>query len=97
MRVITLGTLRAFWKTYPDAQQALKAWHDDAERANWRTPTDIKAQYASASILSNNRVVFNIRGNHYRLVVKIHYNTGFVFVRFVGTHLQYDEINAETI
>ncbi|MEZ4674195.1 MAG: type II toxin-antitoxin system HigB family toxin [Caldilineaceae bacterium] len=97
MRVITLGTLRAFWEKYPDAQQALKAWHDDAERASWQTPTDIKTQYASASILSDNRVVFNIRGNHYRLVVKIHYNTGFVFVRFVGTHQEYDRIDAETV
>lgn len=97
MRVITLGTLREFWEKYPDAQQALKAWHDDAERANWRSPTEIKAQYASASILPDNRVVFNIRGNHYRLVVKIHYNTGFIFVRFVGSHREYDEIDAETI
>lgn len=97
MRVITLGTLREFWEKYPDVQQALKAWHDDAERANWRSPTEIKAQYASASILPDNRVVFNIRGNHYRLVVKIHYNTGFIFVRFVGSHREYDEIDAETI
>lgn len=97
MRIITVGTLRAFWEKYPDAQQALKAWHDDAERASWQTPTDIKAQYASASILPDNRVVFNIRGNDYRLVVKIHYNTDFVFVRFVGTHEDYARVNAEMV
>ena len=97
MRVITLGTLRDFWEEHPDAKQPLKAWHDDAERSTWRTPADIKGQFASASFLADNRVVFNIRGNNYRLIVKIHYNTGFVFVRFVGTHEEYDRIDAETI
>ena len=97
MRVITLGTLREFWEKYPDAQQALKAWYDDAERGNWQTPAEIKEIYASASVLPNNRVIFNIRGNHYRLVVKIHYNTGFIFVRFIGTHREYDRIDANTI
>jgi mRNA interferase HigB len=97
MRVIAKSTLRDFWEKYPDAKEALEAWHDDAERAIWRTPAEIRAVYASASVLANNRVVFNIRGNHYRLVIQIHYNTQIVFIRFVGTHREYDRIDAGSI
>lgn len=97
MRVITRGTLREFWEKHPDAEEALQAWYGDAERAHWETPADIRAVYQSASILASNRVVFNIRGNRYRLVVQIHYNTQIVYIRFVGTHAEYDRIDSLTI
>jgi mRNA interferase HigB len=97
MRTIAQSTLREFWIKHPDAEEALQAWYDDAERTQWKTPTDIRATYPSASFLSNNRVVFNIRGNHYRLVVHIRYNTQIIYIRFVGTHAEYDRIDALTL
>ena len=97
MRVYSKGTLRDYWESHPSAYRSLKAWYDDAVEANWKTPSDIKAVYGNASIIANNRVVFNIKGNDYRLVVRIHYNTQEVFVRFVGTHSEYDKIDATTI
>ena len=97
MRIISRKTLHDCWHKYPDIEGALKAWEAEARHAHWQSPKDIKARYPSASILSDNRVVFNIKGNHYRLVVKIHYNTGIVYIRFVGTHAEYDKIDAETI
>ena len=97
MRVISKRSLREFWARYPDAEQSLLAWHAEAEAAAWASPADIKAQYRSASILKDSRVVFNICGNKYRLVVKISYKNGVVLIRFVGTHKEYDAINAEVI
>ncbi len=97
MRIIARSTLREFWQKYPDSQQALRAWFDDASRANWKTPSDIKEIYANASIIANNRVVFNIKGNRYRLIVHVRYDIGIVFIRFIGTHQEYDQINATTI
>ena len=97
MRVIALKPLRAFWRKHGDAEQALLAWHDEGSQAKWKQPADIKAQYRSASILKNRRVVFNIKGNDYRLVVALAYNTGLVFVKFIGTHKAYDAIDAETV
>jgi mRNA interferase HigB len=96
MRVIAVATLRNFWELHPDAEQALKAWHEEATNAQWTQPADIKAQYRSASILKNRRVVFNIKGNDYRLVVAIAYKLQIVYVKFVGTHKAYDAIDAET-
>jgi mRNA interferase HigB len=97
MRVIAIKTLREFWQVHPDAEQPLRAWYDEASKATGAQPADIKAQYRNASILKNRRVVFNIKGNSYRLVVALAYNTRMVFVKFVGTHAQYDTIDAETI
>lgn len=99
MRIISRKILIYFWEQpdYRDAEQPLKAWFSEAKHADWSNPADIKEKYGSASILGNNRVVFNIAGNKYRLVVKIHYNTGTVFIRFVGTHAQYDKIDVEKI
>lgn len=97
MRVIALKTLRAFCARHRDAEQPLLAWHDEVSRAHWAQPADIKAQFRSASILKNRRVVFNIKGNEYRLVVALAYNTGLVFVKFIGTHKAYDAIDAETV
>jgi mRNA interferase HigB len=97
MRVIAKKMLREFWETHGDVEQALKAWYQDAKNADWKGPNDIKKTYASASIIANNRVVFNIRGNTYRLVVAINYEFSIVYIRFVGTHKEYDQIDAETV
>jgi mRNA interferase HigB len=97
MRVVAVATLRDFWQQHQDAEQPLKAWFEEASKAAWAQPSDIKAQYRSASILKNRRVVFNIKGNEYRLVVAIAYRLQIVCVKFIGTHQQYDAINADTI
>ena len=97
MRIIAVSTLRAFWARHPDAEQPLKAWHDEVLRASWQQPADIKAHYRSASVLKNRRVVFNIKGNSYRLVVSIAYKLQIVYVKFIGTHEEYDAIDAETV
>jgi mRNA interferase HigB len=97
MRIIPVSTLRAFWYKYPDAEQPLKAWYQEAMNATWTQPGDIKAQYRSASVLKNRRVVFNIKGNHYRLIVAIAYKLQIVYVKFVGTHKEYDAVNTETV
>ena len=89
--------MRDFWERQPDSEEALDAWYKIAEHQVWRTPQDVKATFRTADILQNNRVVFNIRENRFRLVVKIHYNTGRVYVRFVGTHREYDLIDANTV
>jgi mRNA interferase HigB len=89
--------LRAFWLQQPDVEQPLKAWFEEASKASWTQPSDIKVQYRSASILKNRRVVFNIKGNEYRLVVAIAYHLQIVYVKFIGTHKQYDAIDAHTI
>lgn len=95
--VISRRTLVEFWEIHADAEQPLRAWFQEAKAATWDTPTDIKACYASASFLADNRVVFNIGGNKYRLVVWINYRGHRVFIKFVGTHAEYDEVDAETI
>ena len=97
MRIITIKTLSQFWARHRDVEEPLKAWYAEAASAEWKAPRDILGRYRSADILPGNRVVFNIKGNQYRLVVKIHYNTGIVYIRFVGTHTEYDRIDAETI
>lgn len=97
MRVIAAASLRAFWLQHPDAEQPLKAWFEEASKATWTQPSDIKAQYRSASILKNRRVVFNIKGNDYRLVVAVAYRLQVVYVKFIGTYPQYDAIDAHTI
>ena len=94
MRIIAKRTLQAFWRRHPDAEGPLLAWYREAEKAGWAGPADIKARYRNASFLGDNRVVFNIKGNDYRLVVRINYPHGIVYVRFVGTHAEYDKIDA---
>jgi len=98
MRIISVKTLREFWEQpqYRDAEDPLKAWYWETKHANWEKPTDVKAHFGDASIIRNKRVVFNIAGNKYRLLVKIHYNKGIIFIRFVGTHKEYDKIDVET-
>lgn len=99
MRVIAKSTLVKFWnrKGYSDSEGALQSWYDEASKANWKSPQDIKDQYRSASICANNRVVFNIAGNKYRLVVEMQYRAGIAWVKFVGTHVEYDKINVENV
>lgn len=97
MRIIAKKVLREFWERHADAEQALKAWYYDVKCADWKSPSDIRKTYATASILANNRVVFNIRGNAYRLVAAINYDFGIVYIRFIGTHQEYDQIDAERI
>ena len=99
MRVIAVSTLKAFWEQpeHNDSEHPLKAWHEEARQALWQQPSDIKAQYGNASILKNRRVVFNIKGNDYRLVVAVSYKMQLVFIKFVGTHQAYDAIDAETV
>lgn len=97
MRVIALRTLREFWDRHPDARSSLEAWYSDAKEAKWKTPSEIKAVYRNASFVGKNRVVFNIKGNSYRLVVAVKYDYGVVYIRFAGTHGEYDQIDAETI
>lgn len=97
MRVISQKTLREFWNNYPDCEQQLKAWYHEALKSEWNNPNELKQEYPSASILPNNRVVFNIKGNTYRLIVKINYAYQTVWIRFVGTHKDYDKVNAGKI
>ena len=97
MRVIATSTLRDFWINNPDSEQPLKAWFEEAVIAQWTQPMDIKTQFRNASILKNRRVVFNIKGNDYRLVVAIAYRLQVIYVKFIGTHAQYDAIDAETV
>jgi mRNA interferase HigB len=97
MRVIAISTLRQFWGNHPDSEQPLKAWLDEATQAAWKQPAEIKANYRSASVLKNRRVVFNIKGNDYRLIVAVAYKLGIVYVKFIGTHAEYDKIDAETV
>jgi len=99
MRIFARKTLKSFWElpAYKDSEQSLKSWYDEAYKAVWKTPNDIKAQYKNASILKDGRVVFNIHGNTYRLIVKINYDFSVVYIRFIGTHKQYDKIDANEV
>lgn len=97
MRVIAKRTLRAFWERHPQARGPLEAWYQEVAQGNWADPSEIKTQFRSASVLKDNRVVFNIAGNRYRVVVKINYPYRIVYVRFVGTHKEYDYIDVNTV
>ena len=97
MKIVSVKILKKFWDDYPDSEQHLKAWVDEVKQVTWKQPADIKEKYRSASVLKSRRVVFNIKGNHYRLIVAIAYQFGAVYVKFIGTHVQYDAIDAETV
>ena len=97
MRIIARRTLRVFWEGHADAQQPIKAWYQDATKARWSSPQDIKNTYANASIINSERVVFNIKGNDYRLIVAVNYTLQIVFVKFIGTHSEYDRVDAATV
>ncbi len=99
MRIIAFRTLRTFWENgeYSDSEASLRSWYHDVKNSIWRNSNDLKLQYKNASIIGDGRVVFNIKGNSYRLVVAIDYDFQVVFIRFIGTHKQYDKIDAKTI
>ena len=96
-RIFVKSTLREFWKVYPETEQYLKTWYDTAINADWRNPVDVKQTYSTVSILKNSRIVFNIKGNSYRLIAKFNFEKQWIFIRFVGTHSEYDKIDANTI
>ena len=98
LRIFSPNTLVEFWKKHPDAQQPLRLWFSIVERASWTGPTQVRAIFGSADFLPSNRVVFDIKGNTYRLVAQIKYGPLFlVFIRFVGTHAEYDRIDANEV
>ena len=99
MRVVSRAALREFWEQpiYQDSEQPLKSWYEEAKNANWQNPQEIKDQYRNASFVGNNRVVFNIHGNKYRLIVAVNYKFAMVYVRFVGSHAEDDKVDATTI
>ncbi len=100
MRIIAKSTLRKFWESSPqcfEAKAPIEAWYAEAKKAKWQTPQEIKEQFRSVSILKNSRAVFNVGGNKYRLIVAIDYSRQTIFIRFIGTHSQYNKINAEVV
>ena len=97
MHLVAVSKLREFWTRHPASEQPLRAWVHEVRNAAWTRSSDVKDIYGNASILQSRRVVFNIKGNDYRLVVAIAYQTGWVYVKFVGTHAEYDLINANTV
>ncbi len=97
MRIIAKKYLVQFWKLHQEAEQPLKSWYDEAVKATWQSPQDIKVQYRNASFIANNRVIFNIKGNKYRLIVAIAYRFGALYIKFIGTHAEYDKVNAKTV
>lgn len=97
MKIVAVKNLREFWHRFPDSEHHLKSWLDEVKCADWKQPAEIKETYRNASILKNRRVVFNIKGNNYRLVVSVAYRFQAVYIKFIGTHEEYDAIDAETI
>jgi mRNA interferase HigB len=99
MRIIAVKTLKEYWETpgNSDSEQPLRAWYAEAKEADWLSPNDIKATFHSASVVGKNRTVFNIKGNKYRLIVAIKYDFKIVYVRFIGTHKEYDAVDARSI
>jgi len=97
VRIISRRTIKDFWENHRDAEEPLKAWFDEAEKAEWRSFNDLKSHFGSCSLVGNNRVVFNIKGNKYRLIAKMLFGKGKGYIRFIGTHKEYDKINAKTI
>lgn len=98
VRIFSRGTLISFWETHPDAEEALRLWFAMVEKAAWAGPADIRAIFGSADFLAGNRVVFNIKGNSYRLIAQVKYGPLFlVYIRFIGTHAEYDRIDAGTV
>ncbi len=96
-RIFAKSTLREYWEKHLDSEQYLKTWYDTAMSSDWKTPNDIKQTYANASILKNGRIIFNIKGNSYRLIVKFNFEKQWAFIRFIGTHTEYNKIDANTI
>jgi len=96
-RIFAKSTLRSYWEEHAETEQYLKTWYDTAMHSDWKSPADVKQTYANASILKDSRIVFNIKGNSYRLVAKFNFEKQWLFIRFIGTHAEYDKIDANTI
>ncbi len=96
-RIFAKSTLREFWEKYPESEQYLKTWFDTVKCSDWKNPNDVKQTYANASILKESRIVFNIKGNSFRLVAKFNFEKQWVFIRFIGTHEQYEKIDVSSI
>ena len=96
-RIFSKSTLREFWEKYPESEQYLKTWFDTAMNTEWKNPNEVKQTYATASILKDSRIVFNIKGNSFRLIAKFNFDKKWIFIRFIGTHIEYDKIDANTI
>jgi mRNA interferase HigB len=96
-RIIAKKTLREFWEKHTDSEQYLKTWYETAKNSNWNAPNEVKETHIYASIIKDSRVVFSVKGNSYRLIVKFNYVRQWAFIRFIGTHAEYDKINADTI
>ena len=97
VRIISVKALKIFWEKEHQAEQALRSWYDEAEKANWKTPQELKQQYLNASVLNEKRVIFNIHSNKYRLIVDIEYRLQILFVVWIGTHAEYNRIDAKKI
>jgi len=95
--IVSRKIIREFWEKHPDSDETLKTWYKVAMKADWKNSNEVKAQYRTASVVGDNRIVFNICGNKYRLIVKFNYEMQWGWIRFIGTHSEYDRINALTI
>jgi len=96
-RIFAKSALREYWEKHPDTEQYLKTWYDSALNSDWRTPNEVKQTYVNATILKDSRIVFNIKGNSHRLVAKFNFQKQWIFIRFIGTHNEYDRIDVNTI
>ncbi len=96
-RIIAKRVLRDFWEKNPDSEQYLKTWYDTTKHSKWKSPNEVKQTFINASVLKNGRIVFNIKGNAYRLIVKFNFERQWAFIRFIGTHPEYDKIDANSI
>ena len=97
MRIISRRALRGLAFKHADCKKQLDIWYDKTKKATWKTPQDVKENYPTASIVGNNRVVFDILGGSYRLIVKVEYEFSVVYIKFIGTHEEYDKIDAATV
>jgi mRNA interferase HigB len=97
LNIYNKSSLINFWKKHPDCKNQLELWFDDVSGKRWKKPNDVKKDYATASIIQNSRVVFNIKGNDYRLIAELNYNKGWCFIKFIGTHAEYDKIEAKSV
>lgn len=97
MRIIALKTIKEFWNKHPETEQQLRAWYDEVKKADWRKPNDLLREFPNVRVIKNDRAIFNVKGNKYRLVIAVKYDFKIVYIRFIGTHKEYDKINAEEI
>jgi mRNA interferase HigB len=97
VRVIAKRTLKEFWEKHRDCEQQLKSWYQEVSKAQWSNPYETLQDYPNARIIESSRMIFNIKGNHYRLIIKINFKFGMIWIRFIGTHSEYDKIDPNTV